>query len=238
MNEPLPILITSAAYPSAPILTMSDPATRIARTIESITRWLDLAAGAPLVVCDGSGYDFGPHFAGPPTAGRGGLECLAFDNDFRLVAERGKGFGEGQIVAHALAHSRHLRECTHFAKCTGKLWVRNYSRFAGLRPPTILIDRDYRSAFRYKGCYSRFYVVRRSFYAAVLGRCHERVCDREGFWLETSFAAALGEIGCRGCDFPVRPEIAGWSGTTGDYEEHPPERFRKRLLRRARRLLV
>lgn len=238
MSDALPILITSAAYPSAPLLTMSDPATRIARTVESITRWLALAAGGPVVVCDGSGYDFAAHFAGLPAAGRGDLECLAFRNDAGLVAERGKGFGEGQIVAHALAHSRHLRECTHFAKCTGKLWVRNYSRFAGLRPPTILIDRDYRSAFDYKGCYSRFYVVRRSFYEGVLGRCHEAVRDHDRVWLETAFAAALRETGCRGCDFPVRPEIAGWSGTTGDYEEHPPERFRKRLLRRARRLLV
>jgi hypothetical protein len=46
------------------------------------------------------------------------LDCPASE----MTAQRGKGYGEGEIVRHALGHSRFLRGSDSFYKITGKLY--------------------------------------------------------------------------------------------------------------------
>ena len=53
------------------------------------------------------------------------LEVLSFCGNPEETRMRGKGFGEGEIVAYALAHSRHAESIRHFVKVTGRLIVRN-----------------------------------------------------------------------------------------------------------------
>ena len=119
-----PLLLTSCVTVSAPFTQITDQTIRVELTIQSIQKWLCIANDLKIVICDGSNYDFSAIVADnfPYHA----IECLSFNNDTESVAKHGKGYGEGEIIKYALAHSTFLNEADYFAKCTSKMWVNNF----------------------------------------------------------------------------------------------------------------
>ncbi len=202
------------------MVKVDDAQERAELTLFSIGKWLELADNIRIVICDGSGYDFSKDCAQRFPAAK--IECLSFKNDAAAVARYGKGYGEGEIIKHALAHSVFLRDADFFAKCTSKLWVNNFNRimcrwngvfgceYVFQNPRSIqdiepeLID-------------TRFYVVNRNFYVSNLQDAYKNVRDLDGYWLEHSFKDAIASRGLRASRFyfPESPEVAGVSGSTG-----------------------
>ena len=124
-----PILLTSSVVPMDKSVLLKDQALRIYYTLESIQKWVKKLPHIKIIVCDGSNFDFSPLIkkAFPES----NIECLFFMNDAEKIEEFGKGYGEGEIIKHALKHSNYLMESDSFAKCTAKLWVNNFERIIG-----------------------------------------------------------------------------------------------------------
>lgn len=212
MTGGIPVLLTSAVRVSARHTTLQDADERLRLTLDSIDLWRRTPGVTAVVVCDGSGVDLSIHL--PPTAhDMAPVECLAFQNDAELVRRKGKGFGEGQIVAHALRNSVHLSHAEVWGKCTGKLWVQNFSDcLKGYRGPVAF---DIRGTFAVRSVDSRFYLVDAAFYRQHLARAHEQVDDDHGWYLEHSLLQALGGLTLQRYVMVPPPCVVGVSGSDG-----------------------
>lgn len=210
----IPLLITTAVSPSAPQLAMRDPADRRRAVVEGLGHWIRQGDFKHIVVCDGSNVDLSADVSALLASFEGSapdIECLHFRNNAAAVAARGKGYGEGEIVRHALLHSRVLAGHRDFAKCTGKLWVANaaeclsawHGGFAfDWRPHLGIVE-------------TMFYLADRALYERVLLDAHLEVDDPAGVYLEHIVARRLARIGrCATVVYPA-PRVAGLAGSSG-----------------------
>ena len=233
----IPVLITSVAQPSAPFVALSDPAKRIDSTIESLKQWALISPGLDIVICDGSGYDFQKLISSTPLLKSLNIEVLHFYNDLEMVKNRGKGYGEGEIIAHALNHSDLLDKSDTFSKCTAKYWVNNFQECAAGHQKNISIEKYYDSRYSlsYRTCDTRFYVVEKDFYLKKLLDSHKATNDFQSYFLEHAFAKDMILNKITGTDFKIEPLVYGISGSTGEFTESCPESIRKKILRKFRR---
>jgi len=210
----VPLLITSAVMPSVKV-GVTDSRERMQALFHSLDGWLRLGIFKQIVVCDGSDFDLSHHFEKKADFIERGIkvEFLHFRNDAKLVNERGKGYGEGEILKYALANSVVLNNSSVFAKCTSKLWVKNakdliscFNGVAGFSisgfPTPVFID-------------TRFYIVSKKFYNKYLLNSHEQVDDVVGRYLEHVFLYSLRSVPYKTFLSSTAPNICGLSGSMG-----------------------
>ena len=113
-------------------LALKDPEERLRQYCESLKFYLSQTDFKRIVFCENSGYPL--EFLNlEKLATKNGkeLEVISFRGNTEETRIRGKGFGEGEIVAYALGHSRHAADIRHFVKVTGRLIVRNMEDIRG-----------------------------------------------------------------------------------------------------------
>jgi len=209
----LPLLVTSAIKPSASFTALEEPRVRLEATLLALEEWIKMGV-SDLVICDGSNFDIESSFLkrfGSSNALR--VEFITFNNDAKMVAERGKGYGEGQIVAEALSRSELIKEKGAFAKCTGKFWVKNAREVIKKFNTPFKADVFGVLSIRYVD--TRFYLAELDFYDRWLKDSYLNVNDDAGYWIEHAFLERLKESGIKG--WISRPAIwtEGLSGTKG-----------------------
>jgi hypothetical protein len=168
-----------------------------------------------IVVCDGTGFDLSAHVRQLNESGDTDttFEALCFQNDATMVEKRGKGYGEGELVEHALNHSRLLDAAGSFAKCTSKVWVTN--ALACLRHYNGTAALNLAGGFIPTYVDTRFYICSKAFYASYLRGSHLKVDEDRDQYLEHQFFASIKETRMyRNTLFPT-PTVVGVSGTTG-----------------------
>jgi hypothetical protein len=222
-------------------VSLKDKDSRIGFTIESIEKWLATSADLRLVICDGSNFDFSEIvFERFPGAS---IECLCFENNKKLVALHGKGYGEGEIVNYAIANSVYLGESDFFAKCTSKLWVENFLECLQGWNGSFLCKGYFADVFsplrktRFAYVDTRFYLVSKSFYLKHLVSTYRDVGGAGGLSLEDCFRDVILREGLGKVMFNVPPVICGVGGGSGTYYKNNlkrriKERIRLRLVRR------
>jgi hypothetical protein len=236
-QKKVPLVITSAVNVSAPFVKLTDPVERVSHALDAIRAWLSIDKTLAIVICDGSGYDFTldvekefPSYE---------IECLSFYNNSDMVASRGKGYGEGEIMMYVLNYSQIIKGAEYFAKCTSKLWVENYldclSSFNGV----FGCEKQYRkySLTNVIGCDTRFYITSKLFFKSSISDCYEKVNDYDGYFLEHAFADALKNSGVSNVLFTHPPIVNGISGTSGRFNNNDDNNVKwlaKHLLRTAR----
>lgn len=226
----IPLLITSAIHVSAPGTKLADPGERLDLTLKGIERWLRTPAVDSLVVVDGSGFDYSSQLAELSRGSQKNVEFLAFRNNAGLVRVKGKGYGEGEIVLHALTHSKTLSEAPVFAKCTAKLYVRNYAKCLAVFNGKFMCGIYGKNSIRCLD--TRFYISSREFWLKHFADAHFRVDDPHGYYIEHSYLDRLRENGARGFTLPVPPLIEGRSGS--DNIEYPMPSLYRRVTHRVR----
>jgi hypothetical protein len=232
MKRQIPLLITSAIEVTAPLTKMTDPAKRLGATMHAFRQWLSAPAIDQIVVVDGSDFAYGNQLRELADTSGKQIEFLRFRTAEDRTRKQGKGYAEGEIVLHALTHSRILASHPAFVKCTGKLWVANYADCLAA------FDRDFQCAVNGKRVIetidTRIYFARREFWLRHLSDAHLRVNDPEGYFLEHSYLDRLREIGFRGVTLPVPPIVLGRSGSGDfDYPRMSKYRYYSRRLRYA-----
>lgn len=220
----IPVLITCAINASAGMTRMDDPKVRLAATLAAISQWLQQKSPPDLVVCDGSGFDFSREVEHLAKGKNARIEFLCFDNGSEAVRDRGKGYGEGEIVGYALETSNLLSQAPAFAKCTGKLWVENFGAcIAGFNGVVAL---DFNGWIKPRFVDTRFYIVSKAFYVEHLSGAHRTTDEDGGFYLEHAFLHAMhGTARSRYAMRPT-PRIRGISGSMGStYPARPFKEF-------------
>ena len=232
-----PLLLTSSVVVHDMGVKLTDPHERTRLALESVREWLRNTPDLRVVMCDGSGFDFSPlvaeHFPGAR------IECLHFLNEVDLVRQHGRGYGEGEIVRHAITHSRFIAEAGCFAKCSSKLWVENYAECL----------ETWNGRMRFKGVFSnvfspwrktelsyidtRFYLISCADYRQYFEEAHRNIRKREGHGLEECFRDVLQAQHLKELLLPVPPVIAGVGGGTGVYYRTSTKRRLKERLRLA-----
>ncbi len=123
---PIPLLMTATFEPgSTPYLQLRDAAVRINHYLSSLLLWVERGPFEEIVFCENSGR-------GAPltaltdwaAANRKALEVLTFQGNDE-AQRKGKGYGEGRIIAHAIRHSRSIQRAGGFYKVSGRLYVEN-----------------------------------------------------------------------------------------------------------------
>ncbi len=212
------MLITSAINVAADQTALVDRDRRLALTLAAVEKWRLTPGIRDVVVCDGSGFDLSTLIRAMP-AERHAARCevLTFTNDVERVRCKGKGYGEGQIVNHALLYSEVLRAASNFAKCTGKLWVKNYLECA--RRYNGRASFDFAGIFYPRQIDTRFYMVNKQFFRENMSALHENVNDGSGVFLEHAFFDGLKSLKPSEYVMLPTPRIHGVSGTSGSTYE-------------------
>lgn len=125
----VPLLITSAIQPppNVPFLQLTDPLKRKLATKAALLFWVTKGVRR-IVVADATGSKL---LSDEEVAELRSLqvetEQISYAQDVARLIEKGKGYGEGQLIEFALRSSQLLGEATHFYKSTGKTFVRNFA---------------------------------------------------------------------------------------------------------------
>jgi len=235
MNARSPVLLTSSVIAYDAGVSLKDPSERVRLTLESVGQWLRIDPLLPIVLCDGSNFDFSPlirkRFPGAT------IECLRFENDQEKVRLHGRGYGEGEIVRYALDHSRLITAAGSFAKCSAKLWVANFSECTvhwngQMRLKAVFNDvfspwRETRLAY----IDTRFYIASLENYRRHFEYAHHQIRAAEGHGLEEAFRDVFLQNELRHALLPVYPIICGVGGGTGRPYRTPLKRRIKEWLR-------
>ena len=235
MNTRLPpVLLTSCVIVADHTVTLKDRDTRIRLTVESIGKWLAMSPDLPLVICDGSNFDFSGIVREEFPQAR--IESLYFQNDTQMVGIHGKGYGEGEIVNYAIAHSAYLKESDYFAKCTAKLWVENFFDCLAGWNGTCLLKGYFADVFSFKPTQfdyidTRFYLVSKPFYTQYLASTYLDVGGENGLSLEHCFRNVILDNGFHKVLFNVPPVVCGVGGGIGTYYKNNLKRRIKESIR-------
>ncbi|MDT8991566.1 hypothetical protein RQP54_11905 [Curvibacter sp. APW13] len=219
MNE-FTLLITSAVRPTGRKVALNDESQRKHLTLLAIEKWLQIDTSLKIVICDGSDYDFSHEVKNLyPNAL---IECLHFKNSSEKVALFGKGYGEGEITNYALDNSTFLKNSENFAKCTSKLWVRNFNTITKHWNGKIQVEGVFKNIFRFKTIQkmhieTKFYLANKYFYKQYLSESYKDVNEIRGLSLEHCFSNSLDATELHYYMFNHPLLINGYSGSSGEY---------------------
>nr|WP_315463934.1 hypothetical protein [uncultured Rhodoferax sp.] len=231
----IPLLLTSSVVAHDKGVSLKDTDARIHHAVEAIERWLAIDPKLPIVICDGSSYDFSKEMQArfPST----NIECLYFENDQHLVRQFGRGYGEGEIVKFAIQHSQTIEKYGCFAKCTSKLWVDNFNACLSFWNGKLLCKGVFLDAFsplkkiNLNYIDTRFYISSTDFYKKYLLDAHQDINVSKGYGLEECFRDVLILSKLHHVLMPIYPIIGGVGGGTGEYYRNPARRLIKEKLR-------
>jgi hypothetical protein len=239
MRPPHPastLIITSTIYVNSDMTILVDPAIREQQCVDSILYYLNSPYLAAIVVCDNSGFDFSTNSRLMEAAALSGkqTEFLCFAGEKNAIAAKGKGYGEGQMMAHILMESRLLKRAgASFFKVTGRLSVLNFDEIARkVRPGKTYFQRVGRNPFvNLKKVDTRFYYCNVGLFESRLLHAYKVVNDREGRYLEHVYYEVLKEQPGSYSGLGVPPLFGGISGSTGlSYSIGPLKRMAEIII--------
>lgn len=208
------LIITSCINPpQQAYLKLTDGNKRYAQTIESLKFYILSKMFRKIILCDGSDYVFDEEdVIGLAKSNNVELELLSFQQDFNMVKEKGKGYGEGQIMEYIVKHSMLFPSCSFFIKITGRLKVLNIIDLT----LKLSSEKNYFNIYqsRYIGCVdTRIYGMSTTLFKNNFLNAYRNVNDFERRSYEFCFTDILKTNGIYYCCFPVVPQIIGFSGT-------------------------
>lgn len=210
------LLITSAIHVNAKFTKIVDPDERIRRVKDSVEKLLLKYPNLPVVICDGSGFDFSPFFENFPQ-----IKCIFFSTSAHDVSIRGKGYGEGEIINYALETYFQYNPFDVIIKITGGIYVQNLEWI-------IQANLDFQCTFKsyfdvnkkrivLHRVDTRLFVFRPSFFNAHLSKVHLNVNELAGKYIEDLYFQAIKSTHINLSEFLLimPPKFVGYSGSTG-----------------------
>lgn len=232
------LIITSSVRVSAPYTFLRDANQREAQYLDALKFFITESPLRKIIICDNSGYTY-PGFLNELAASCSKeIELLSFTGNATLVAQYGKGYGEGEIMEFILRHSALIDKADGFFKITGRLKVtnmaallrssdanRHYFMPVSLFRPRWLVPKAARPCVD-----TRVYHVTKDFFRRHLLLVYKEVREKEVYFLEHAYYKAIVQSGVPVKCFNPPPEIIGMSGSNGwMFKERSP--LRKLLLR-------
>lgn len=213
------LLITGCISPvqSQKNLFLKNIEKREQQYIESIKYYICDTNIKNIVFCENSDYSskFLEYMYNLSNKCNKNFEWISFQGDHLKVQEKGKGYGEGEIIKYALNNSFLLENTKYFFKVTGRLRVLNINKICKKISSSPSFNYD---VFRTNAFDTRFYFIEKNFYKKQLQDLYLVVTEEEPqiVALEDIFYKMLNgsNVSC----LPYYPEFSGISGGTGiDY---------------------
>lgn len=120
------VLITSAIGSPPLFLKITNHEERLHQTLCGLVCWIREPSARTIVLCDGTmtPFDFSKVARFAEEHGKT-FEALLFQESDNFM-KHGKGYAEGEVLEHALNHSKHLSDGGSFYKVTGRTFVANF----------------------------------------------------------------------------------------------------------------
>lgn len=209
------ILLTGCINPDGMTYTFLDDKEKRKEQYVNAIRFYLSNTHYPIVFVENSGTDISHLFTDYIRSGR--MECLTFQGN--EDKERGKGYGECNIIEYALNNSLIIRSSKkqRIAKITGRLIIRNVStvmRWHTLLTPYRTTICSMNSDLSFPD--SRFIIASKEFYCEFL-KLKECVDDSKGNYFEHALCDTIKRRKHFSyCPYFIMPEIVGISGSTGE----------------------
>ena len=167
-----------------------------------------------IIFCDNTGYEYDYSELQKKAEQKGKtLEIIIFRGNYQLIQEKGKGYGEGEIIKYALNNSEALQNSIFFYKLTGRIMIKNMDQLMD----STLADNAFIFLSNRKGNYDRartlLYKVNTSFYRQFLMDAYMEVNDHQQHYLEHAFYERLANIPIH--SFRKYPDFTGLQASTG-----------------------
>ncbi len=201
-----------------PSTTIIDTNDRLSQYLKSIDYAITHYESIPeIVFCENTNFTYDYTSLKEKAINKGKkLEVISFSGDYISIKQKGKGFGEGEIIQYALNNSKLLEKCDAFIKLTGRLIVTNMDRIVAttttdcsfIYHPKMIYQMpvDHIETFLYK--------ADKKFYIQHLIDAHQEVDESRFRYLEHIFYERLSNFNLR--SFNLHPNISGLSGTSGN----------------------
>ncbi len=203
------ILLTGTIKPKNIIsLKRTDPGLREKDYYNAINKWLSL--DFPVVFCDNSNFksDKINNIKNP------NFELLQYKENYDLT-EKGKGYGEFQIMKFAMAHSLRMKKYDYIVKITGRLYVRNLLKIIK-KIDTVNFDIVAPLENNLKWSDSRLIIFQKNFFSDYFNKYGEQINDSTGNCFERALAKAIHALLSDDKNWemlPIFPNYEGYSGT-------------------------
>lgn len=138
------------------------------------------------------------------------IEQICYRQNDEIVIEKGKGRGEGDLINFALRNSAILRDSSHFYKCTGKAYCRNFVAIESVVRQNRLHNVFWQEPLK-DTVDTRFFYCSKHFCEQFLLPAYETIDDPRG----TSAEHVVYELVRLKLTYghSVRPLISGFSGS-------------------------
>ena len=232
------LVITSSVYVNTRFTALRDGGERERQYIDALLFFIRETPFRRIIVCDNSGYIYPASLEQRAVDHQKQLELLDFAGDKEAMERYGKGYGEGEILAYVLAHSRLLAEVEGFLKVTGRLKLINTEKLlrkADYRQtyfmPVSLLRPRWLVPVAARPCVEvRVYYTPTVVFRDILLEAYRTVSDDKTYFLEHAYHDALAASSATVRCFPAAPEITGVSGSNGwSFAERPG--WKKWLIR-------
>lgn len=225
-----PLLLTATVAPQVSgNLKLASPEIRASQYKLAIEQWCRSGFFKKIVICENSNYQESVLITGTVIEkfkkDGGVIEYLTFlPESMSNVSRFGKGYGEMEIIKHAVSESLLIRNAGFFTKCTGRLFVKNSDHILNSLnlSPNFAICANLSMMLKF--CDSRFFICSVDFFEKYLVSKIDRLCDSEGRYFEKILA--MGILNAIANDMrwsvPVRaPWYEGQSGSVGIKYKYP-----------------
>ena len=203
---------------SIPNTVISNINVRLKQYLNSIEFALDeYNLISEIIFCENTNYefDYSPLFEKAIKKGKK-FEVVSFKGDYKTISEKGKGYGEGEIISFALKNSEILKKCDVFYKLSGRLIVTNMDRIvAATTTDNSFIyhpKRIYNNRVSHVETF--FYKVSKDLYIKYLDNVYQFVNEEDHRYLEHLFYERLSDLDLK--SFRYAPLISGLSGSSGE----------------------
>jgi hypothetical protein len=190
---------------TVPFLKITSTVDRLNQYLKAIVLWIRSNNFKKICFCENSYYpvNWTPWVNYAKEHGVE-LEVLQFSGDWQKVSQKGKGFGEAEVIDYALMHSRFMPVSTGFWKCTGRFFVKDLEKAELLFPDenNIFLIKNFgiksfinffiKNIIRYEGHYHPYpsmiltslFKTTTDFYKTYLTDIKHEVDDQKGLVIE------------------------------------------------------
>lgn len=209
------LLLTGCINPNGmAYTTLSNQEERKMQYVLALRYYLSMTKYS-IVFAENSGTDISNLFRSEITSGR--MECISFSGNKNK--ERGKGYGECEIIQYALDNSRLINsdKDQRIVKITGRLIVKNISAIIRLHhflfhKQTVFCSINSNLSFPD----SRLIIAPIPFYRDFL-KAKDKINDFKNYYFEHALCDTIKwDIKFPYSPFLIMPQIEGVSGSTGE----------------------
>lgn len=217
-REDIVLVITGCMRPNyqTPNVFLSSYDERRKQYISSIRFYIENTFFLNIVYCDNSGEKKDNELENIAKKLGKNFEWLSFFGDSEKAVQKGKGFGEGEIMQYVISYSKLFQKKQYFAKVTGRLKVLNINwifKLCNLEKnyfsnASVVVGKDFVD--------TRFFMINKDIYCNYFYDSKGLVDDRDDIYLEHIYARKLMDNNISFSDFPFALNIEGVSGSTGN----------------------